>query len=386
MVVSRRDFLQMGSAVLSGTSAHGLLAGMAEIRTLLILGGTGFIGPHLTAEALRLGWSVTHFNRGKSAREVDPRVEALLGDREGNLDVLQGRKWDAVVDNSGYVPKFVKVSADLLAPNVGYCLYTSSVCVYKTFAGENNEDSPKAAPVNPDLERLEPGTYGPMKVLCERYSTEAFKNRIGIIRPGYIAGPGGGGDHIAHWPVRASKGGEMLAPGSPRDPIQIIDVRDLATWMMKMVEARTHGVFNVVSPPRAFTMGDIISVSKKASSNPNTQVTWVPADFLIENLRPKEQFLPPWLPPSGNTTAAALVSAARAIEKGLVSRPLWDTVADTLRWFQSLSAEEQAHAAQFGLNEAREREILAAWHRTKNGMVRSPSSTDRKQGCFTLCD
>jgi 2'-hydroxyisoflavone reductase len=330
--------------------------------TLLILGGTGFIGPHLTQEAQRRGWKVTHFNRGKTAAEGVPGVETLLGDRKGQLEALRGRKWDALVDDTGYVPKFVKMSAQLLAPNVGYCLYISSISVYAGFATPNDENSPTGKLSDPDTEQVTDTTYGPMKALCEQYCAEAFKGRISIVRPGYIVGPLDRTDRFTYWPVRASKGGEMLAPGTPRDPIQFIDVRDLTAWMMKLVESRTTGCFNADSPPRAFTMGELISASEQASLRAGTTVTWVPEDFLAAHLKADDLDLPPWSPTHGDSAGAALTAVALATRAGLSCRPLAQSVRDTLAWFQTLPAERQAklHA---GLDPQKEADTLREWHR-----------------------
>lgn len=186
-------------------------SGRPRPGTLLILGGTGFIGPHLTQEALRRGWTVTHFNRGKTAADGITGVDTLIGDRKAKLDALRGRKWDAVVDDTGYIPKYVKMSAELLAPNVGYCLFISSISAYASFAKPNDEHSPIGTLSNPDIEEVTNDTYGPMKALCERYSAAAFNGRSSVVRPGDIVGPLDRSDRFTYWPVRASKGGEMLA-------------------------------------------------------------------------------------------------------------------------------------------------------------------------------
>src|ERR1700729_3259559 len=157
------------------------------------------------------------------------------------------------------------MSAELLAPNVGYCLYISSISAYASFAKPNDENSPTGKLADPEIDKTTDETYGPMKALCEQYSAQAFKGRCSIVRPGYIVGPLDRSDRFTYWPVRASKGGEMLAPGAPHDPIQIIDVRDLTHWMMQLVETRASGYYNAVSPPGALTMGDLISTSQQAS-------------------------------------------------------------------------------------------------------------------------
>jgi len=362
-MTNRRDVLRMSVGVAAGAAIRTAIAAHSKSRpgTLLILGGTGFIGPTLTQEALRAGWKVTHFNRGKSAAGGVAGVETLIGDRKGQLDALRGRGWDAVVDDTGYIPRYVKMSAQLLAPNVGYCLFISSISVYASFAKPNDEHSATGTLSNPDIEEITNDTYGPMKALCEQYCAEAFKGRMSVVRPGYIVGPLDRSDRFTYWPVRASKGGEMLAPGTPQDPIQVIDVRDLASWMMQLVQSRTAGYFNAVSAPGAFTMGDLITASQHASPAAGTVVSWVPEDFLAAHWKPEELDLPPWAPTKGETAGASLTSTVAASAAGLRSRPLENTVRDTLAWFQSLPAERQAKL-RAGLDPQKEAQTLRAWH------------------------
>lgn len=356
---SRREVLQLAAWL----SACATFPTGAKSRpgTLLILGGTGFIGPHLTQEALERGWKVTHFNRGKTAPGGVPGIETLLGDRKGQLDALRGRKWDAVIDDTGFIPKYVRMSAELLAPNVGFCLFISSISAYARFATPNDESSPTGALTDPDIEKVTPETYGPMKALCEQYTALAFRGRAAIVRPGYIVGPLDPSDRFTYWPVRASKGGEMLAPGTPQDPIQVIDVRDLSAWMMHMVETRTTGTFNADSPPRALTMGELIAASINASPGAGAKATWVPEDFLAAHWKPDDLDLPPWTPTKGDSAGFSLTSVRAALRTGLRSRPLANTVRDTLAWFQTLPAERQAklHA---GLDPQKEADTLRAWH------------------------
>src|SRR5580692_13142537 len=342
-MTTRRQLLQLGACLAANSVLPKALAADSQPKTLLILGGTGFIGPHLTQEALRLGWRVTHFNRGKRSPGGVADVETLIGDRNGQIDALRGRKWDVVIDDTGQIPKYVKMSADLLAPKVGYCLYISSISAYASFAKPNDEDSPTGKLADPNIDKTTDETYGPMKALCEQYSAQAFKGRASIVRPGYIVGPLDNSDRFTYWPVRASKGGEMLAPGTPHDPVQVIDVRGLSAWMMKLVEARTNGYFNAVSPPGAFTMGDLVTASLKASPKAGTKVTWVSEDFLAAHWKPEELDLPPWSPMKGDSAGASLTSMKPAAKTGLRSRPLPETVRDTLAWYQSLPADRQAH-------------------------------------------
>ena len=358
-MTTRREVLKAAAALAASSST--LRAADKSSKTLLILGGTGFIGPHLTQEAMRRGWTVTHFNRGKSTADPIPGVETLVGDRKGQLDALRGRKWDVVIDDTGYIPKYVKMSSELLAPNVGYCLYISSISAYASFAKPNSESSPTGVLSDPEVETITGETYGPMKALCERYVDSAFKGRLSIVRPGYIVGPLDTTDRFTYWPVRASRGGEMLAPGTPRDPIQVIDVRDLTSWMMKLVDGRVNGVFNAVSPPGAFTMGELITACQRATPHSGTKVTWVAEDFLTTHWKPDEVDLTPWEPTQGESAGASLTSVAPATRTGLKSRPLAETVRDTLAWFQSLPPQRQA-SLHAGLAAQKESDTLHAWH------------------------
>ena len=364
-MTTRREALRIGTWAAVSAAAAGALGKAGPAKTLLILGGTGFIGPHLTGEALRLGWKVTHFNRGKSAPGGVPDVETLIGDRNGGLDALRGRKWDALIDDTGYVPKFVKMSAELLAPNVGYCLYISSISAYASFAKPNDENSPTGKLGDPDAEEVTGATYGPMKALCEVYSAQAFKGRVSIVRPGYIVGPLDPTDRFTYWPVRASRGGEMLAPGTPRDPIQVIDVRDLTAWMMKLVAARTRGTFNANSPPGALTMGELIEASLGASPDAGTTATWVPEDFLAAHWKPEELYLPPWAPTKGDYAGAALIATTLAARAGLRCRPLAETARDTLAWFKTLEPERRAKLRS-GLDPQKEADTLRSWHESSH--------------------
>jgi len=371
-MTTRREMLQLAAGVTAGAALPLTVAAAPKPRakapskpkTLLILGGTGFIGPHLTEQAQHHGWKVTHFNRGK--KPSPPGVETLVGNRgeqhaEPQLDALRGRHWDVVVDDTGYYPKFVKTSAQLLAPNVGYSLYISSISVYASFAKPNDVHSAVGKLDNPDIQEVTDTSYGPMKALCEQYTMEAFKGRCSVVRPGYIVGPLDSSDRFTYWPVRASRGGDMLAPGTPADPIQVIDVRDLAEWMMKLVEGRTRGTFNAVSPPGDFKMGDLIEASREASPAAGTEVTWVPEDWLAAHWKPEELDLPPWAPLKGESAGASLTVMSEAAKTGLRSRPLADTVRDTLAWYQTLPPERQAklHA---GLDPQKEQDTLKAFH------------------------
>ncbi|MSQ91905.1 MAG: NAD-dependent epimerase/dehydratase family protein [Gammaproteobacteria bacterium] len=362
MDMTRRSILKTAAGTALAIAAGRLAAGEQKQKTLLILGGTGFIGPHLTKQALARGWKVTHFNRGKHDSEGE-NVETLLGDRKGQLDSLKGRNWDAVVDNTGYIPKYEKMSADLLAPNTGYCLYISSISAYASFEKPNDESSPRGVLANIDEEQITNDSYGPMKALCEDYVRQAYGLRSSIVRPGYIVGPLDPTDRFTYWPVRAARGGEMAMPGTSADPIQIIDVRDLTRFMLDLVERRVDGFFNAVTPPGSITMGALVDSSKRISGA-DTHATWIDEDFLASVLKPEEMNFAPWGPMRGIEAGASLTGIKLSVPQGLTSRPLDDTVRDTLAWHATRPAEKQAQLRS-GLSVEMETKLLAAWNARK---------------------
>ena len=363
MKMTRRSILKAGAGTALAMAAGRLPAGEQKPKTLLILGGTGFIGPHLTEQALARGWKVTHFNRGKRDPDGVDNVETLHGDRKGQLDALKGRSWDAVVDDTGYIPKYEKMSADLLAPNTGYCLYISSISAYAAFDKPNDESSPRGVLANIEEEEVTNDSYGPMKALCEDYVRQAYGKRSSIVRPGYIVGPLDPTDRFTYWPVRVARGGEMAVPGTPADPIQIIDVRDLSHFMMDLVERRVDGFFNAVTPPGAITMGALIDSSKRITGA-DTQATWIDEDFVASVLQPEDMNFAPWGPMRGVEAGASLTGIKLSVAQGLASRPLDDTVRDTLAWHATRPPERQA-ALRSGLTAELEAKLLGAWHARK---------------------
>ena len=357
MKTTRRSVLRVAAGIAAGLAA-GPLAAATPPRTLLILGGTGFIGPHLTELALGRGWTVTHFNRGRRDADV-AGVETLIGDRKGELDALRGRRWDAVIDNTGYIPKFVRMSSELLGPQAGFCLFISSISAYAGFAQPNDEDSPVGQLADPDQEEITNETYGPMKALCERHVRDAFEARSAIVRPGYIVGPLDPTDRFTYWPVRFAQGGEMAAPGTAADPIQVIDVRDLVNFMLDLVERQVVGTFNAVSAPRQFSMGALLDSARRVTGA-GTRVTWLPEAFLAAQMKPEEMPFAPWSPMQGEEAGASLTATDRAQQAGLRIRSLDDTVRDTLAWHATRPAERQ-QSLRSGLTAEREAGLLAAW-------------------------
>ncbi len=363
MHMTRRTILKAGAGGALALAAGGLAAQEKKPQTLLILGGTGFIGPHLTQAATARGWKVTHFNRGKRDPDGVDGVETLIGDRKGQLDSLKGRKWDVVIDDTGYIPKYCKMSADLLAPNTGYCLYVSSISAYASFAKPNDIGSPTGVLTNADQEEITNETYGPMKAACEQFVRDAYGRRAGVVRPGYIVGPLDATDRFTYWPVRFSKGGEMAVPGTPADPIQIVDVRDLAAFMMDLVDARTDGYFNAVTPPGAITMGALMETSRKVTGA-DTKLTWIDEDFLAANMKPEDMNFSPWGPMKGEEAGGSLTGMQASADKGLKARPLEVTVRDTLAWHETRPADRKA-TLRSGFTPESEAAILAAWRARK---------------------
>jgi len=333
---------------------------------ILVLGGTRFIGVHITELALKRGHGVTLFNRGRSAPNRFPNVELLKGDRNGQLDALRGHSWDAVIDDSGFVPRHVRLSAELLAPHVQRYLFISSISAYASLAKPVDESSPLGQLTDPSVETVNGDTYGPLKALCEQAAASAMPHRLIVLRPGIVVGPEDYTDRFTYWPARAARGGAMLAPDKPADATQFIDARDLARFTLDCIERDVLGTFNVVTPPGHITMGQVVAESiaaAKALARPQAQPTavWVPADFLERQKVEPGTDLPLWYPATGDEASFAAVSDARAIAAGLRITPLARTTHDTLAWYLKRPQSERRQL-KAGLSPERETQLLAAWH------------------------
>ena len=332
---------------------------------ILILGGTSFLGIHMTEIALQRGHTVTHFNRGRTQRDLFPSVERLTGDREGDLRSLAGRSWDAVIDNCGYVPRHVKLSANALAAHVHQYLFVSTISVYADFTRPNDEDSPLAPLADSNCE--EPAkAYGALKVLCEAAAEAALPGRTLIVRPGLIVGPHDPTDRFTYWPARAARGDEFLVPGDPATPIQVIDVRDLARFCIGALEAGLTGTFNATSPPGRFTMGNLIAGSITAALDLDSTVApprpvWVAPEFVEQQHVQPWSDLPVWFPRTGPMAALHQTRVDRALAEGLAITPIDQTLQDTLRW-HSGRPEGERSKLRAGLTPVRERELLERWH------------------------
>jgi 2'-hydroxyisoflavone reductase len=369
----RREFIKagvFGSAVVAAGLPMPATAeqGMNARRPLeiLILGGTGFIGPHMVREALRRGHKLTLFNRGRTNSRLFPDLETIQGDRDGGLDGLVGRRWDAVVDNSGYVPRHVADSASLLAPNIDRYLYISSVSVYADFSIANDENAALATMADESIETVTGETYGPLKALCETKARAAVvEDQLTVIRPTFICGPGDRTDRFSYWPIRTREGGDMIWPGKPADAISVVDVRDLANFTIDCLDNAISGTFNAVNPAGSYTMGDLLADSR-AVTGADVEPLWVDEDFITANKLSRGNLLPIWQSSTGETAGFGLLSGKAARKAGLHNRPERETMRDLLTWWDTLDEGRRANI-RAGLPADREAELIAKWlHRTHN--------------------
>ncbi|MGI9629187.1 MAG: NAD-dependent epimerase/dehydratase family protein [Longimicrobiales bacterium] len=366
---NRRDFVK--NAV--GLGALGVVGGPAALysqpvpqpvrRTpgagldLLILGGTGFIGPHVVTRALEQGHNVTLFNRGRSNTHLFPETEKLVGDRNDDLTALEGRRWDAVIDNSGYTPDQVQLSVDLLAGAVDQYLFTSTRAVYTDFTADVMDED---APVGPkDLPEDQWDGYGPNKVLAERIVEGGFGERTLIVRPPIIVGPGDRTDRFTYWVDRIDDGGYVMAWGEPDDPVQFVDVRDLSEFYIHLLEQNTQGIYNAEGPGSPLSSSELL-YGIRAVTPSTVSFTWVDWDFLTERGEEPQASLPFWQPPRGRYLNYGRMDNRRAIEKGMTFRPLAVTARETLDWHRTRTDEQQAEL-RVGMKRDREQELLHEW-------------------------
>ena len=325
---------------------------------LLILGGTVFLARHIVEAALAAGHEVTLFNRGETNPDLFPELEALKGERPDNLKTLEGQKWDAVIDTSGYTPEAVRATARLLSGSVEHYTFISTISVYQN-GGESGLTEEAATALLPEGEpedQVTGETYGPLKALCEETVLDEFSGDVLVLRPGLIVGPHDPTDRYTYWPRRLSRGGEVLAPGDPDRPVQIIDVRDLARWTIESIEGELTGTFNATGPDNVLTMEEMLKSCRQASDN-DAELTWVEDQFLIETGVQPFTEMPLWLPQEQNGLME--VNIDRALNAGLTFRPLLETAKDTLAWDQELGGSIRRGP---NMGPARELALLEAWH------------------------
>lgn len=379
MSVSRRTFLA-SSATIGGALTLGLPSLARALDTglgarsdagatrltgaplrILILGGTGFIGPNQVQYALDRGHSVTLFNRGVTNSSLFPNVPRLIGDRNlpDGHKALEGGEWDVVIDNPTANPKWVRDAGRALQGRTKHYLFVSTISVFADVSAPIDENGTLLPPADIDA-NFDPKTYGQNKVRSEMEAKTQFGDRLTIVRPGLIVGPGDLSDRFSYWPVRIDRGGEVLAPGTPNDPVQYVDARDLSEWMIRLAESRTLGTFNATGPRLPTTIGEML-YGIKAVTTSGAQFTWVPAEFLSANQVRAWSDMPVWVPPAGRTAAFARVICQKSYDAGLTFRPLAETAAATLAWYKTRPAAEQ-EKARAGLAPEREKLVLTAWH------------------------
>lgn len=419
MTTSRREFIHASAltaaAIAAGSGAASRAAAMARPQRpttgkplrILILGGTGFLGPACTESALARGHKVTLFNSGRSEEKrkeagrpslVPDGVEVFYGNRDPKLTaddrrlrgdpeaekkkdphspmglsqlqkaIEDGAEWDGVVDTSGYFPRMVKASAELLAPKAKRYIFISTLSVYKNNDAANKDESDTLATLaDPATEEFgsQFENYGGGKALCEAAAEAAMPGRTASMRAGFIVGPRDTSGRFLYWPVRASKGGEMIVPGKPDDPIQIVDVRDLADFVMHAIETGATGPFNVTGPASTLTMQRMVEGCIKGAGA-STTATWVDPEFLQQNgIEPGARF-PLWIPPEGEAAGFHQRDISKALKAGLKFRPIEDTAKATLDWYATLPADIQGKIIPPLLGE-KETELLAQWRKQQQG-------------------
>jgi 2'-hydroxyisoflavone reductase len=413
MATTRREFIVTSTAALGAAAAmpgisyaYDLPSKASTSLRILILGGTGFLGPACTESALARGHKVTHFNSGRTEERrhavgrpslVPEGVETLYGNRDPNktaadrknegkadaakdpdspkgLSQLVGGKWDAVIDTSGYFPRMVKASAELLAPNVQQYLFVSTISVYKDVSAPNFDETAAVSTLaDPTTEEMgkDFANYGGGKALCEKAAEQAMPGRVTNLRPGFMVGPRDTSGRFIYWPVRASLGGTMIVPGAPSDPIQVIDVRDVADWIVHCLEQTIFGTYNVTGPAKPLSMKGMVE-GVRAGTASQVEFVWIENGFLDSNGVQDGQF-PLYAPPTGPSAGLHRCNCAKALERGLVCRPLPETAKATLDWYQSLpTATQAAIAPQFAQhpNQApwleTEKHLLETWNRRAN--------------------
>lgn len=344
---------------------------------VLVIGGTRFLGRHLVAAAMARGHEITLFNRGTHQSETLKRVEAIHGDRNSDLAKLRGRRWDAVVDTCGHLPRTVKAAAEFLSQAVDRYVFISSQSVYRdvSYIGVD-ETAPVKTLTSEQLERANQidssgkasapnygEMYGGLKALCEQAAEDVLPNRVLVIRPGLIVGPDDYTDRFTYWVVRVARGGEVLAPGRPNRSIQFIDVRDLANWMVKMIEDKATGIFNANGVPNNLTMKCVLDECQRVSES-DASFSWVSEAFLLQEKVAAWSEMPLWLPEEAapHLKGFMFVNCEKAVGADLRTRPLTETISDTLTWYQAKRRNEKLEA---GIDPAKEHALLLKWNETR---------------------
>ena len=326
---------------------------------LLILGGTRFVGRHVVDAAMAHGHELTLFNRGQTNPSLYPQVETIIGDREGDLAELDGRRFDAVLDIAGYLPRVVRNSVTKLREQTDRYVFVSSISVYSDFSEFGIDESSPLEQLEDEGSEDIAKDYGALKVRCEEIVQEAFPGAL-IVRPGLIVGPHDHTNRFTYWVTRAARGGRMLAPSPPDRQVQFIHAGDLADWTIRMTEAGEGGIFNVVCPP--FPFERLIRACIDVSQS-DAEIQWVDPGFLKRHEVEPWDELPVWMPTGDDMDGLMSADPSRAVSQGLIFRSLEDTIEGTLAWASGMDHPP----GTAGLDPQREEELLKAWDDEQEG-------------------
>lgn len=322
---------------------------------ILILGGTKFLGRHLVDAALAVGHEVTMFNRGQTNPTLFPNIETITGDRGHDTEKLSGREWDAVIDVAGYVPRVVHLSAQGLEKSVKRYVFISSISAYADFKKVGiNESDPVGKLEDESVEEITGETYGPLKALCEKTVQDIYGDRALIIRPGLIVGPYDPTDRFTYWPMRVKRGGDMITPDKPQTPIQIVDVRDLSEFIIKLIAENASGIYNATGPDSELFMGGFLDACRRVTGSV-AAFHWASQEFLKEHEVTPWSDMPVWIPDTEEDAGFSRVDVSKPVNAGLKFRPLEDTIRDTIAWAEMRPADHEWRA---GLNPDKERILL----------------------------
>lgn len=344
---------------------------------VLIIGGTRFLGKALVAEAMKRGHEITLFNRGTN-KEIFPEVEHLIGDRDSDLSLLKNRKWDVAIDTCGFAPHQIKKAAAVLGDNIEYYTYISSISVYKDWIPHNiTEDYLLQSMPKDKLKAVEEGSishyeyYGALKVLCEAEAEKHWPGRVLHIRAGLLVGPFDYTDRLPYWVQRIEQGGKVMVPGHPDRPVQLIDIKDLATWVFNMAEIRKAGTFNVTGPDYELTMAELLNTCK-AVTNSDAEFVWADEQFVLEHKIQPWTEMPLWIPEhfpleeeKEPWKGSFRISIEKAVAAGLSFRPLEDTIHDVYRW----EMDRQDTVRKVGISRDKEQELLKTWFQKESSEI-----------------
>ncbi len=334
---------------------------------ILIIGGTRFLGRFLTQEGINRKHRMALFNRGKTNPRLFPEAEKLRGDRDGELEPLAGRKWDVVLDVCGYTPQVVEQSTKLLAGNVEKYLFISTMVVYDDLDKVGLKEEDKLASMDGEYaEWYTSATYGPLKGDCERVVTKYYPKNHLIVRPGVIIGPKDNTDRFTYWVDRIADGGRYLAPGNPDDPVQVIDVRDLASWIYDLLEREDSGIYNATGPDYELTMGELFEKCREVSGS-DAEPVWVDSDFLMEQGVKPWREIPLWRRGGRENAGFMRIDSTKAERAGLTHRPLRESIKDVLEFAKSRGDDYEWTA---GLDRNKEAKILVKWEKEHEAVER----------------